>query len=449
MLIKNDIENNFDVKNNQNYNKVEIKDITIEIDDKCVCKHCGERNFHIHNRYTTLIKNGIKDGKIEYLRVHYCRFKCNNCNKCFIQNVDMRYKNTSITEFCKNQIIADFLNDRVMNKYAKKYDISNTLVKKIVCDFMKKQIEKNYEQLKNKITIISIDEKKIGKNTFYTIFRNYHTKTIIYITKGRDMETIKKFACFFGKNAENIQAVSIDKSISFISGIEKYLPNVKIVFDHFHVIANLTSKYMKKSVKNAINRKKGIIKHYMDNNKDIKKNEKNKDNSNNNTIEQIAENTKKIKDNQLKIKEYNKIIKFIRENEVLLYKNKFKLKDNEKQKLEILLNLDDELKEIYEIRSKITDLYRSNDYDYVKKEYTNLFEKLQYSKHKAVNSFCKNNIKYIEFLANHALYDISNAAMESLNRNIKMMYNRGRGYKDINFFCILITYFTGINKKVS
>ena len=56
MLIKNDIENNFNVKNNQNYNNVEIKDITIEIDDKCVCKHCGERNFHIHNRYTTLIK---------------------------------------------------------------------------------------------------------------------------------------------------------------------------------------------------------------------------------------------------------------------------------------------------------------------------------------------------------------------------------------------------------
>ncbi len=132
MLIKNDIENNFDVKNNQNYNKVEIKDITIEINDKCVCKHCGERNFHVHNKYTTLIKNGIKDGKIEYLKVHYCRFKCNNCNKCFIQNVDMRYKNTSITEFCKNQIIADFLNDGIMNKYAKKYDISNTLIKKIL-----------------------------------------------------------------------------------------------------------------------------------------------------------------------------------------------------------------------------------------------------------------------------------------------------------------------------
>ena len=58
-------------------------------------------------------------------------------------------------------------------------------------------------------------------------------------------------------------------------------------------------------------------------------------------------------------------------------------------------------------------------------------------------------MKYVEYLANHALYDISNAAMESLNRNIKMMYNRGRGYKDINFFCVLITYFTGINKKVS
>ena len=112
------------------------------------------------------------------------------------------------------------------------------------------------------------------------------------------------------------------------------------------------------------------------------------------------------KDFSFKIKEYNKKIKFLTENDYLICKNKFNLKEKEMEKLEILLNLDEELKEIYEIRSKITDLMRSNDYDFVKNLYIEMFEKFKNSTHRSVKMFCKNNMKYVEYLSNHVIFNI-------------------------------------------
>ena len=85
---------------------------------------------------------------------------------------------------------------------------------------------------------------------------------------------------------------------------------------------------------------------------------------------------------------------------------------------------------------------RSNNYNFVKNSYIEMFEKFKNSPHRSVKMFCKNNIKYVEYLSNHAIFNISNASMESLNRNIKMIYNRERDYRDKDFFFNLIKYFT-------
>ena len=85
---------------------------------------------------------------------------------------------------------------------------------------------------------------------------------------------------------------------------------------------------------------------------------------------------------------------------------------------------------------------RSNNYNFVKNSYIEMFEKFKNSPHRSVKMFCKNNIKYVEYLSNHAIFNISNASMELLNRNIKMIYNRERDYRDKDFFFNLIKYFT-------
>ena len=71
-----------------------------------------------------------------------------------------------------------------------------------------------------------------------------------------------------------------------------------------------------------------------------------------------------------------------------------------------------------------------------------LFESIKFSKVKELKRFYKNNIKYIDFFCNIAIFNVSNASMEARNRKIKMMYNRGRCYKDKDFFFKIVSCFT-------
>ena len=417
LKLNNNFEKNYkDSKNNNDENNVIFKDVKNKTKIKC-CPFCKSKEFHNHNTYKITLKNSVFYGKIEFLNIKYHRLKCNKCNKTFLENIENRYKKTKITKNLAQQIIEDFKMNQIMSYCAEKFKISNVLVKQIINEFLVKENSKNVD---NDVKIVSIDEKNLfGKRNFLTLFRNYETQELIHYEKGTKSDIIKNFAEFLGEKSNGIEALSIDKSASFISGAEKHLPNAKIVLDHFHIISNL-SKYIRNSKKNVRNRLKGQVKKYMD----LKKTD--------------PEN----KDFSLKIKEYNKKIKFFDENNYLINKNKYNLNEKEKENIEILLNLDNELKEIYEIRSTITDLMNSNDYNFVKNSYIEMFEKFKNSPHRSVKMFCKNNMKYVEYLANHAIYKISNASMESLNRSIKMMYNRGRGYRDEEFFFNLIKYFT-------
>ena len=417
LKLNNNFEKNYkDSKNNYDENSVIYKDVKNKTKIKC-CPFCKSKKFHNHNTYKITLKNSVFYNKTEFLNIKYHRLKCNKCHKTFLENIENRYKNSKITKNLTHQIIEDFKTHQIMSYCAEKFKISNVLVKEIIKEFLVKENSKNADK---DVKIVSIDEKNLfGRRNFLTLFRNYETQELIHYEKGTKSDTIENFAEFLGEKSNKIEFASIDKSSSFISGVEKHLPNAKIVLDHFHIISNL-SKYIRNSKKNVRNRLKGQVKIYMN----LKK--KNPEN----------------KDFSLKISEYNKKIKFFDENNYLICKNKYKLDEKEKENFEILLNLDNELKEIYEIRSTITDLMMSNDYDFVKNSYIEMFEKFENSSHRSVKMFCKNNMKYVEYLANHAICNISNASMESLNRNIKMIYNRGRGYRDEEFFFNLIKYFT-------
>ena len=147
-----------------------------------------------------------------------------------------------------------------MSYCAEKFKISNVLVKEIINEFLLKENSKNDDK---DVKIVSNDEKNLfGKHNFLTLFRNYETQKLIHYEKGTKSNTIEKFTKFLGEKSNGIEALSIDKSASFISGAEKHLPNAKIVLDHFHIISNL-SKYIRNSKKNVRNRLKGQVKIYM------------------------------------------------------------------------------------------------------------------------------------------------------------------------------------------
>jgi transposase len=74
-----------------------------------------------------------------------------------------------------------------------------------------------------------------------TLAADTDARKVIFVTEGRDAETIAGFADDLRAHKadpKNIKSVSIDMSPAFIKGVTDNLPDARITFDKFHVIAH-------------------------------------------------------------------------------------------------------------------------------------------------------------------------------------------------------------------
>ena len=423
----NSLEGNIFGKNNPERKckklKKEIKIVKIKTDrSNLKCPFCGSKHVYIHSSENILLKNHVFDDKIQYLDVKFKRFICLECHKNFSENIKNRYKKTKITNDLAFDIFNDFKKTLLIKDVEIKYDIHFNLAKDIISTLCDLKNEKDREILiKNGIYTICVDEKCVGNYDFYTIFRDYETRKVIYFTQGKSSEAIKKS---FDENIiKNLKNVCIDKSKAFICGFLHYFPHVNITFDKFHVMQNLNENYFKKCYNREKNR---ILTSIIEIEKVIKKN---KNIENNENLDEILHDL---------LIEYQ----LLTENRENFKRKKSNLNTDILNNLDKICDSCEELKEFRIFKDNFTELLETKDLKNVKNNMFELFENIKFSKVKELKRFYKNNVKYIDFFCNIAIYKVSNAAMESLNRNIKMMYNRGRGYKDKDFFFKIVSCFT-------
>jgi len=430
----NSLEGNIFGKNNSERKskelKKEIKNIKIKTDrSNLKCPFCGSQHVYIHSYKNILLKNRVFDDKIQFLNIKFKRFSCSECHKNFSENIENRYKKTKITNNLAFDIFKDFSKTLLIKDVENKYDIHFNLAKDIISTFCDLKNEKDREILiKNGINTICVDEKCVGKYNFFTIFRDYETRKSIYYTKGKNSETIKKFKESCDENiTKNFKNMCIDKSKAFLHGFLHYFPYVNITFDKFHVMQNLNENYFKK----CYNREKNRILTSINEIKEVIKKNKNVEN---NKI--LDENLDEILHDLLK--EYQ----LLTENRENFKRKNSNLNTDSLNKLDRICDSCEELKEFRIFKDNFMELLETKDLKNVKNNMFELFENIKFSKVRELKRFYKNNVKYIDFFCNIAIYKVSNAAMESLNRNIKMMYNRGREYKDKDFFFKIVSCFT-------
>ena len=97
----------------------------------------------------------------------------------------------------------------------------------------------------SQLTAVGMDETSKRKGHDYiTLFVDLAQRRTIFITEGKDQETVKAFAndleIHNGKR-ENIKDVSCDMSPAFIRGVTDHLPNANITFDRFHIMKILNT----------------------------------------------------------------------------------------------------------------------------------------------------------------------------------------------------------------
>jgi transposase len=92
------------------------------------------------------------------------------------------------------------------------------------------------------LTTLAIDETSSRRGQNYLMFAaDAEARKVVFVTEGRDSKTVKEFSEFLSEHKgkpEQITSVSMDMSPAFIKGVTKHLPNARITFDKFHVVAH-------------------------------------------------------------------------------------------------------------------------------------------------------------------------------------------------------------------
>ncbi len=92
---------------------------------------------------------------------------------------------------------------------------------------------------------LAIDETSRARGHDYvTLAADAGRRAVIFVTEGRGAETIEALAADLqahGADPHVIESVSIDMSPAFIKGATAHLPNARITFDKFHVVAHAST----------------------------------------------------------------------------------------------------------------------------------------------------------------------------------------------------------------
>lgn len=95
------------------------------------------------------------------------------------------------------------------------------------------------------VTAVAIDETSYRRgHNYLTIVADADERRVVFVTEGKDAQTVARFARHLAEHkgaADQIAAASIDMSPAFIKGIAEHLPEARITFDKFHVIAHAST----------------------------------------------------------------------------------------------------------------------------------------------------------------------------------------------------------------
>lgn len=110
----------------------------------------------------------------------------------------------------------------------------------------KRYVELGLEQADfSEVTRLAADEtSKARGHDYITLVADADLRRVLFVTEGRDADTIKEFAADFtahGGDPKAVESISIDMSPAFIKGVTKHLPNARITFDKFHVVAHAST----------------------------------------------------------------------------------------------------------------------------------------------------------------------------------------------------------------
>ena len=249
--------------------KVEETEDKITIIGKCkkrtkTCPCCGSKKIEIHDHRHQNIRDLPYRDKQVILKIDARRFKCRQCNKRFTESKPFVSKHCQITTRLKRRVLDEFKNKISIKDIAKKYYISPKTVSNIIDTIEIKRLKLG--------EVLNIDEFKgdSGGEKYQTIIANSQNKKILDVLPTRKFDYLDKyFSQIPKKEKDKVKIFVSDMYRPYRDIKKKHFPNAKHLIDRYHFIRQVTwgfentriaeSKKMKKQERRHFMRSKSLL----------------------------------------------------------------------------------------------------------------------------------------------------------------------------------------------
>lgn len=353
-----------------------------------ICPSCNKRTSNVETEYERKVRDlNLAELKC-YIKFTQKKIRC-KCGYRGLEKLDFVAKSRRVTKRMEAYIVS-LCEKTSLKEVAEVVDLNWKTVKFIDYNYIKSLLPKISEM---KIKRIAIDEIAIMKGHKYlTIIRDYDTGIAIKIAIGRTYEVTSNALASLGKEVlDKIEYASLDMWDPYIKAIKEQCPNVKLVFDKFHVV---------KKINEAIDK--------------VRKN----------VFAQAEPEERK----RMKHKRF-----------IILKKNS-NLKPKQKEELNELMKSNEKLYKSYILKEQIISIFdeKKATFDQINKRINTWFENILSNDLEEFHPVVKTMNNYFYGILNYFRYGMTNAISEGFNTKINVIKRRAFGFKDIQYFMLKI-----------
>ena len=355
---------------------------------RSVCHVCGAQAASVHG-WTQRQVRDLNFGPAEvWVQCRYRKIACSQCDRIRVEDLELldpckrvtKRLARTIHELCKVMTVTDV---------AKHFGLDWKTVKDIDKAFLQQQYgQTDYTGLR----ILAVDEIAVRKGHHYmTVVIDYETGRVVWM--GRD-RTRKSFSAFFAsmsqEQKEGIEAIAMDMWEPYIKCAKEHIPQARIVFDMFHVVA-------------AFNK---VI-------------------------------------DRVRIDEYKKASQedkpVYKGTKYLLLTNTENLSDGDRRRrLKALLALNETISTVMILKEELKRIWRYKSRYWARRRLHQWCQLAATLEHPALQKFIAMLQRHQEGILNHCDYPIHTSKLEGINNKIKVIKRDAYGYRDQRYFTLKV-----------
>lgn len=355
--------------------------IYAELVDPPQCK-CGCMNTIFKGQKNRIFKMVPFGTKPCFLNASLHRVECPQCKRIWWPQLSFMKGKFRMTRSLITYIL-DLLNFSTILDVSRLLKISWNVIKNV----HKNKLKTLYKKIQlEDLEYITVDEFSIHTGHEYmTVFTDLKTGRIIHAVEGRTLEDVAPFFEKLAKSCPKLKAIAMDMSKSYYPAAQKFLPNVPVVFDHFHVTA--------------------II---------------------NKAVDEVR------KDQQDSLNVYE--AKVLKGSRFLLLKNYDNLDLKNQSRLQELLAVNEPLYLAHSLKEQFSLFWSKGSVDEAKDFLLKWSLDALATGLKPLKRVVKTLCKHSEGLLNYFKHRITNAKAEGINNKIKTLKRQAYGFRDIEYF---------------